>query len=564
MTDTHEIRVSARTAQLRASDSDDEDGPPWRFSGVAVAAGDILHMDDGTPVLFTEEELRAAAETQTGEPLTVDHPSDEDGRPQYPPPTDETVGRVPKAGFVDDVDGLAYEATTHDETIANGVQAGSYEVSVHPTFELGAKDAETGAYKAKNVRFRDLSVVSKGDSPSNTVKWGPNQALASFTRSTDIGEELTAADEAVADANSDGGFRALVERLAERVGVLDSTDMRGGVRFVDQTTGGDTVTIDAAGFEDAPWLVTLHASGEEFPDVADGLGPALGVSAPQEPGDAASIDVELDDPLGEDQTLFALLRYHADGEVSDPIPTSDGGYYLDSAFVGVAPDGVDVEDAAEATASASGGEWSPSDGAGHIPTEEGGSERRGNEGAESSLEAEAATSPTMDDNTRDKYVSFLTANGFDEESARAMDDDVLQSTYELAAEATDADGGDPGSTDTDDTTIGDMTVDELGDALREQGFVTEDQADDLVEEATAQAEKEEKVEEIVAKSDEYDEDDREDLMASADTLVDREFQRVRGELAASTPAHAGGAQLTGGASDGDAPSDYGTGVKEEN
>jgi hypothetical protein len=506
MTETHDLRVSARTAQLLASDGDEDDGPPWRFSGIAVAAGDILHMEDGTPVLFTEEELRAAAETQTDEPLTVDHPTDDDGRPQYPPPTDETVGKVKQAGWLDSVEGVGYDAATHDEEIAQGVQAGSYEVSVHPTFALGEKDPETGAYVAENVEFRDLSVVSKGDSPSNTVEWGPNQALASYTRSADIGEELTAADE-----YDDGDTRSLVKRLAERVGLIDSSDFRGGVRLPDQTTDGEVVTLDDAGFEDAPWLVTLHAPGEEYPDVGEGLGPELGASDPYDASDyEAGATITLDEPLDEDQTLFALLRYHADGEVSDPVPTSDGGHYLDSAFVGVAPDGVMDSDDAEATAAAS----------------------DGNEPAESG--ADSTTQTDMPDGTND-----------------GTDNDAQD----------DPDGGDAGG---GDKTLGDMTVDELGDALREQGFVTEDNADQLVEQATAQADKSEKVDEIIAKSDDYGEDDRETLMASADKMVEREHKRVRGEIAAGLPGNAGQvASLTASAGDNDAVDEYGTGVKED-
>jgi len=539
MTDTHDLRVSARTAQLLASDDNGDNGPPWRFSGVAVAAGDILHMDDGTPVLFTEENLRAAAETQTGEPLTVDHPADEAGRPQYPPPTDETVGKVPKAGWLDNVQGVAYEASTHDENVAKGVQAGSYEVSVHPQFGLGEKDPETGAYIAEKIKFRDLSVVSKGDSPSNTVEWGPSQALASFTQSTDIGDELTAAEDA-----DDGGIRELVERLAERAGIIDSNDFRGGVHLPDQTTDGEAVDLEDAGFEDAPWMVTLHGPGDEYPDVGEGLGPELGSSEPYDAGDyEASVSIELDESLEEDQTLYALLRYHADGEVSDAIPTSDGGFYLDSAFVGVAPDGVMDGEDAEATASA------------------------GNEGAESSVDPDTST---MDENTRQQYISFLTANaGFDEESVSAMDDGALKQTYELAAE----DGGstdddptdDPADGATGDRAISEMTVGELGDALRDQGFVTEDEAGDLVAEAQDRQSKAEKVEEIVAKSDDYEEDDRESLMASADTLVDREHKRIRGELAAGIPGNAGqAATLTAGAGgNSGAVDEYGTGVKED-
>lgn len=529
MKDTHDLRVSARTAQLLASDGD-EDGPPWHFSGVAVAAGDILHMDDGTPVLFTEEELRAAAETQAGEPLTKDHPRDEDGRPQYPPPTDETVGKVPKAGWLEDVEAVGYQADTHDETIAKGVQAGSYEVSVHPTFELGEKDPETGAFIARNIKFRDLSVVSKGDSPSNTAEWGPNQALASFTQSADIPSEL-AAD------TDDDDTRSMVRRLAERFGLIESTDFRGGVRMRDQTTDGESVDLDDVGFDDAPWLVTLHQPGEEYPNVGEGLSPSIGASDPYDAGDyETDVTIELDEALAEDQTLFALLRYHADGEISDPIPTSDGGYYLDSAFIGVAPDGV-MDGTEEATASA------------------------GNEGAESPVDRD---SPLMDDNTREQYISFLTANaGFDEESVRAMDDSTLEQTHELAAEQDGGSTDDDDDDSTDDRTIGDMTVSELGSALQEEGFVTEDQADDLVAEAQTRQPKAEKVDEIVAKSDEYDEDDRESLMASPDTLIEREFKRVRGELAATLPGNAGqAASLTAGA-DSDAVDEYGTGVKED-
>jgi len=388
MTETHDIRVSARTAQLLASD--DTDDGPWRFSGVAVAAGDILHMDDGTPVLFTEEELRVAAETQTDEPLTVDHPRDDDGRPQYPPPTDETVGKVQRAGWLDDVEGVGYEATTHDETIGKGVQAGSYEVSVHSTFKLGEQDPETGAYRAKNVQFRDLSVVSKGDSPSNTVQWGPNQALASYTRSADIGEKLAASDAGGGDTPSD-----------ETQGLVRSA-VRGAVEGVRGL--GDGVAEAAAEAEES--------DGDE----------------PAEPGPDAD-----------------------NSDMTDPDDPKNGG-----------------ED----------------------PGAGGGGEERGK-------------------------------------------------------------------------TLADMTVDELGETLQEQGFVTEDDADQIVEQATAQAEKGEMVDEIIAKSDDFDEEDREGLMASSDSLVEKEHKRVRGEATAQLPGASGAAAtLTAGADD-DAVDEYGTGVKED-
>lgn len=424
MTETHNLRVSARTARLLASDGDSDAGPPWRFSGIAVAAGDILHMEDGTPVLFTEEELRTAAETQADEPLTTDHPTDDQGAPEYPPPTDETVGKVPKAGWLPDQQAVGYEATTHDEDVATGVQAGTFDVSVHPTFSLGEQDPETGAYIAENVQFRDLSVVSKGDSPSNTAEWGPNQALAAYTESTDIGAELTASDD-------DGGDQA---------GVIQA--------------------------------------------VAQGVTRAL------------------------------------------------------------SPD----RDATTAAATA--------------------------DGADSAADAD---SDTMDDSTRQQYVTFITANGdFDEESLTAMDDETLEHTHELVAEAatdggdgdstTDDGGDDPDDDDADDgRTLADMTVGELGEALREQGFVTEDNADDLMQQAQAQATKAEQVDEIIAKSEDYDADDREDLMASADAVIDREHERVTTSQGSQLPGNAGlMASATPSFEDEDAEDldEYGTGVAE--
>ena len=453
--ETHDLRVSARTARLTAGSDDTDSDPPWRFGGVAVAAGDILHMDDGTRVLMTAEELQKAATSQAEEPLTTDHPADDEGRPQYPPPTDETVGKVPKAGWLEEAQGVGYEATTHDKEIADGVRGETYEVSVHPKFKLGEYREDVQAYVAEDIQFLDLSVVSKGDSPSNTANWGPNEALASFTQATDIGAELTA---------------------GAASGAADGLD--------DRTEGVIASTVRS----------TLNAIG-----------------------------------------------------------------------VGGAND--------------RSGEWPPEDGAGGAASEEGADsdETTGaatGDGPESSVDG--SDSDTMQDTKRQQYVQFLTANaGFDEESVASMDDDVLTETYELAAEGAGS-GSDGGSTDGDDDddssdepTLGEMTpaeaASELGDELREQGFVTEDNADELLAEAQDQLSKAEKVDEIIASSDDYDEDDREDLMASADPLLEQEHERVTGQSGAQLPS--GTASVTastpefgsGDNADED-PDEYGTGV----
>lgn len=512
MTQTeHDLRVSARTYRLTAgaNEDSDDDGPPYRFGGVAVAAGDILHMDDGTRVLMTADELRAAAESQAGEPLTKDHPEDDSGRPKYPPDVDETFGKVEKAGWVESQQAVAYESTTHDETIADGVMGESYEVSVHPFFRLEYYDGPEADAKAVDINFGDLSVVAKGDSPSNTAQWGPNEALASWTASADFDHELTAA----ADVEDDP--EGLVERLARMMGIIpDRPDRRGYVYMVDQTSDGTSIRLDEASFGDATWMPCAHLEGDEYPDVGPGLGPSIGDGEAFDAGEiGAGVSIDLDEDLEEDSTVYVALHYASeDGEKLDHITTADGGYFYDSAFAGVAPD------EAEVTADSS----------------DGGDESTETTAAESAVDQENSDMGSNPDGTTD-----------------GQDDDP--------------DGGD-GSTE---PTLGEMTPSEaasaLGDELKDQGFVTEDNADEIVAQAQDEITQSEQVDEIIAKSDDYDEDDREELLASSPKVIDNVHGRVREQSAVGMPGNAGAmGSLTAGASgrsrDNEGGDDYGTGV----
>lgn len=251
---TEHIRANARTARLEAAagpeSTDDPDfsqeNAPWEFSGVAVAENDILRKPDGTPVLFTPDELAARAETQAERPLTKDHPTDENGDPAYPPPTDETIGDVPKAGHVGGK-GMVYSAKTHDPDIAAGVYAGSYDVSVHPRFNEGDVDPETGAVIAEDSVFLDLSVVSDGDSDHNTAEWGPSRELAAWTHSEDFGDELAAATSGDPDAenapsNLDGrDADSLWRMFGRKIGALsaDAGGEPGGDADGEDEQGGD-------------------------------------------------------------------------------------------------------------------------------------------------------------------------------------------------------------------------------------------------------------------------------------------------------------------------------------
>jgi hypothetical protein len=423
--DTHDLRVSARTARLTAST--DDNGPPYTFSGISVAAGDVLHMDDGTRVLFTADELRKAAETQAGEPLSVDHPTDEDGQPIYPPPTEESPGKVPKAGWLEDQQAVGYEATTHDENIAVGVQAGSYEVSVHPQFALGEYVEDRDAYRATNIKFRDLSVVSKGDSPSNTAEWGPNQALASYTITADIGAELDAA------ASADGGGDTPQQSLV-------SSAVRGTLRAL----GIDTDAVA----DDAPTL-TAQLSDEAAESATD-------------TGSSSSSDT----PMDRDSTIDTLADEH----------------------------------------------------------------------------------------------------GLSRDALSDMDEGDLETlTKQFGDGGTDTPDDPSGGTDGGGQTLADMTVDDLATSLENHGFVTEESVDEAIASAQSQTEKAEKVDELIAKSDSHDEDDREELMASSEPLIDAALKQARGQTAASVPGVAGiSSSLTADASDSDDDLDaYGTGVQED-
>lgn len=441
MTQEHDLRIVARTAELTASaDTDDE----WRFGGVAVGENDILYTDDGTAVLFTPEILEAASHTQAGEPLTIDHPQDENGAPLYPPPLDESWGRVTKAGYVPGR-GMVYESTTHNEDIADGVKAGSYDVSVHPRFDLGEQDPETGAYLPENVVFQDLSVVSKGMSEANTAEWGANGALASWTRQADIGAEIDA--HAPSDPEPDSN--------ASREGLIAST-VKATLTGLGLSTTAITADADESDSESESEPESDEAPAPDA-DESDGESPA-----DEQPSDeSAEADT---DTRHEDEPTPNMSEEDPDNESEqeqEQERTPEDGDQTDTKS-----DGVSDEDV------------SPEDG-----------------------------------------VEYVTKQDFDDFAK------------------------------------------EIKEAMLTQGDAVE-----LHDEALAQKQKSEKVEEIIAESPQYDEEDREDLMASADTVVDNTHATVTGGRTARLPGSAGvGRSIQASYNDDDDEEtldDYGTGVHQ--
>ncbi|MXV62068.1 DUF2213 domain-containing protein [Natronorubrum sp. JWXQ-INN-674] len=124
---------------------------------------------------------------------------------------------------------------------------------------------------------------------------------------------------------------------------------------------------------------------------------------------------------------------------------------------------------------------------------------------------------------RDDLIEEITANSnIKRDSLEGMGDTCLETTHKnIVGNADGGDDDDPedgqdddptadDADDVDDTgggTIGDMTPQELGETLREQGFVTEDAIGDQVEATANELEREERAKNIVANSAEYDSED---------------------------------------------------------
>lgn len=138
------------------------------------------------------------------------------------------------------------------------------------------------------------------------------------------------------------------------------------------------------------------------------------------------------------------------------------------------------------------------------------------EGAESSVES---NSQTMDDDKRQELINDITSNSnIKADSLEGMGDTCLQNTHEHVTANNDGD-------DPDDDPDDDPTDPQLGDDDEE--YVTRDEldsfADDIVERVSAnqkQSEKEEQVDRIIANSADYDEDSRDELLDTPESVLD--------------------------------------------
>jgi PGF-CTERM protein len=133
---------------------------------------------------------------------------------------------------------------------------------------------------------------------------------------------------------------------SEGSAVLDTADVTTSdtatVDFANQSSGGSVVTVDSVYLPEGGFVV-MHderlADGEAVESVR-------GASAYLAPGLHRNVEVVLDSPLGEDETLTAMAHMDTNGNEAYEFPDADGPYTADG---GAVVDGGDVTVSASVT-----------------------------------------------------------------------------------------------------------------------------------------------------------------------------------------------------------------------
>lgn len=331
-----------RTESL--SDDDDDDGR-FVLHGVALGVGDITIGQSGTKKIWPADALREAAETLAGQPLVRNHTNTTEGK----------VGEVTHAEFVDGV-GIVYEAevASHYDELIDDIEAGLMDVSVrafHPKEDDLETDEETGALIVDVLVFDNLSLVTKGASPSNSAESG---AL-----------DIDNIDVASAEASAvfDGGVATATlsrsvptdQETVEASYACDSVERYDDCRIETdyasitldhQSSDGESITVTSA-WSEIPFWVCAHADGYEYVHEFSALSGSLGETGPFEAGEEVTdVEIQLDEPLDESQTLYATLHMStADGEKGSHI-TAEHGYIQDYAVIVVENDADEMSEGA--------------------------------------------------------------------------------------------------------------------------------------------------------------------------------------------------------------------------
>jgi hypothetical protein len=210
--DYDELEADAPTGIARCASSFDDENPPYVVHGVAIGADDVTAGEAGLK-FWPAEELRQAAETLVGVPLNKNH---DDER------VEAVVGEVVDAGYEDGV-GVVFEAEVDDREIAEQIERGRLDVSIHALHRNGGTTEDSHTI-AEDVHFLDLSVVPRGASQSNYVAPGssPSEALASLSAEDVAGMIASPDTNDSPDAEDDDARDEASEQSSSADGSADS------------------------------------------------------------------------------------------------------------------------------------------------------------------------------------------------------------------------------------------------------------------------------------------------------------------------------------------------------
>lgn len=209
-----EITADTGIAQLARNHA--EEG--MTISGVAIGEDETTSHASGDK-FWSAEQLMAGAKSLVGTQLTKNHNHDV---------IEGVIGEVTDATYKDGV-GVLFEAEVYDEEVANKIERGLLEVSIHAVHSNGGF-TDDGEMIVENIEFRDLSVVPRGAAQSNQVSVGSLQPAT-------LSEDLSA----ICDDAFAGSYQGATIATAQEFGIklAEMEDLEDGVLVSWQSSGGE-------------------------------------------------------------------------------------------------------------------------------------------------------------------------------------------------------------------------------------------------------------------------------------------------------------------------------------
>lgn len=223
-----ELDTASQSGFAALADANDDD-EPFTVHGIAIGEGDVTNGASGNRTFWPRETLEAAAEGLAGKKIVDD--SEHDDLEATQPPVSAILGEVTQSTYKDGV-GVVFEGEIDDPDIAALVENGRVDVSPALFRELGEFDDERDAHPATDIhKWRDLSVVSEGAAPSNSIQPGTAALQAEALQAMFDGSDAPQSDESAesdmdADPTDDDGQAA-----------------DGGQSTVDSASGNSTMEI---------------------------------------------------------------------------------------------------------------------------------------------------------------------------------------------------------------------------------------------------------------------------------------------------------------------------------